>query len=41
MNTALTIMLTILFLPAIVGLIVSICIQRWSIHSLNIWEGEK
>ena len=35
------IFLAILFAPFFIGLIVSLCFQRWGIHSLNTYTKEE
>ena len=41
MNFFAGILIAILFAPVVIGFIVTLCIRRWGIHSLNTWEGKK
>ena len=38
MNTLLWILIATLFGPAVIGLLVTLCIRRWGIHDLNTYD---
>ena len=41
MNTFALILIAILFVPFVIGLLVTLCFQRWGIHSLNTYTKEE